>query len=123
METHEHGHRDFLERIAEQVGSRSGAHVVFAPPIERDGVTVVPVARVRYGFGGGRGGRGEETGQGGGGGSSATPVGFIELRDGTAEFRAFPDPVAESARTMALLGGMGLGLWFVLRGIRGVLRR
>jgi hypothetical protein len=65
---------------------------VFGEPIERDGVTVIPVARVSLGFGVGAGTRQRESqigdGGGGGGGAAAVPLGYIEIKDGTAQFKA-----------------------------------
>lgn len=84
---------ELLQRIGQTVGQRAQASAVFADPVEREGLTVIPVARARFGFGGGGGGgsgrrQGEEgSGGGGGGGASIAPVGFIELRDGGAEFK------------------------------------
>ena len=74
---------------------------VFGEPIERDGITVIPVARVRWGFGGGAGsapiavgsGPGVEgsmaptaangmqpgSGQGGGGAVTTDPIGWLEI--------------------------------------------
>ena len=49
---------DRLTKLIESLGGTASAQVVFGTPIEKDGVTVVPVARVRYGVGGG-GGRGQ----------------------------------------------------------------
>lgn len=45
----------FVERMAERVGGKASVRAVFGDPIERDGITIVPVARVRWGFGGGAG--------------------------------------------------------------------
>jgi uncharacterized spore protein YtfJ len=82
---------DLLERVVETVGR--GAHVsaVFGEPVVRGRLTVVPVARARFGIGGG-GGSGRRqaeagSGKGAGGGASVTPVGFIEVRDDGAGFR------------------------------------
>jgi hypothetical protein len=82
-------------KLAEQLGARAGADAVFGTPVERDGVTVIPVARVRWGVGGGSGRRkGEENeGFGGGGGVQAGPLGYIELRGGSAEYRRIVDPL------------------------------
>ena len=44
-----------VERLAELVGGAAGASSVFGAAVERDGVTIVPVARARWGFGGGSG--------------------------------------------------------------------
>lgn len=82
---------EVLEQIGEAVGGRAQASAVFGEPVEREGVTVIPVARARFGFGGG-GGSGsrdgdEGSGGGGGGGAMVNPVGYIEVRDGSAEFK------------------------------------
>jgi uncharacterized spore protein YtfJ len=87
---------ELLQRIGRIV--RDGANVtsVFGQPVERDGVTVIPVARARFGFGGGGGAGGHEgaEGSGGGGGAGAfvSPVGYIELRGGTAQFKRITTP-------------------------------
>jgi uncharacterized spore protein YtfJ len=77
----------FTERLADSVGATARAAAVFGDAVEGEGVTVVPVARARWGFGGGSGGREGEQGAGGGGGTSVSPVGYIELRAGEARFR------------------------------------
>jgi len=94
---------DRLGKLAQALGGTASAQAVFGAPVERDGVTVVPVARVRYGVGGG-GGRGqgrrrrsagdaEQVGYGQGGGLQAAPVGYIEIRGGQASYRRIADPV------------------------------
>jgi len=86
-----------LTRLAERLGANAAASAVFGTPVERDGVTVIPVARVRWGFGGGGGGGGRKAkaqdGWGGGGGVQAAPLGFIEVRDGGAQYRRVHDPL------------------------------
>jgi uncharacterized spore protein YtfJ len=85
-----------LTRLAERLGAKAAASAVFGTPVERDGVTVIPVARVRWGFGGGGGsGRKEkdQDGWGGGGGVQAVPLGFIEVKDGGAQYRRVHDPL------------------------------
>lgn len=57
-----------LERLADQVGGKAGAKAVFGDSVERDGITVIPVARVRWGVGAGGGAGPEGSGSGGGGG-------------------------------------------------------
>jgi len=84
----------FVERLAERIGGVANAQTVFGEPVQRDGLTVIPVAKVSWGVGGGAGKGGEtkedhfEGGEGGGGGGGvrATPLGYIEVREGTAEF-------------------------------------
>ena len=46
----------FVERIADRIGAQATVRAVFGEPIERDGITIIPVAKVRWGFGGGSGG-------------------------------------------------------------------
>ena len=85
-----------LTRLAERLGANAAASAVFGTPVERDGVTVIPVARVRWGFGGGGGGGRKakaQDGWGGGGGVQAAPLGFIEVRDGGAQYRRIRDPL------------------------------
>ena len=42
-----------LGKLVESLGGTASAKAVFGEPVEKDGVTVVPVARVRFGVGGG----------------------------------------------------------------------
>jgi hypothetical protein len=42
-----------LERLAELVGARAGVQAVFGEPVRDGDLTVIPVARVRWVFGGG----------------------------------------------------------------------
>src|SRR5258707_15100242 len=81
---------DFLSNLAEKLGAAAKASVVFAEAVERDGVTVIPVAKARWGFGGGAGRRKSEDGVGGGGGAPVRPIGVIELRHGDGGFRPTP---------------------------------
>ena len=86
-----------LERLAELVGAKAGVQAVFGEPTTRGDLTVIPVARVRWGFGGG-GGRAETppagpaSGSGGGGGVAADPIGYLELGPQGAAFRPIRDP-------------------------------
>ena len=54
----------FVERVAEKMGVHATAKAVYAEPVEHDGVTVIPVAKVRWGFGGGSGRRQGKRGKG-----------------------------------------------------------
>lgn len=98
----------FIGGIAERLGAAARAATIFAEPVERDGITVIPVAKARWGFGGGVGRRRDEDGGGGGGGAQVTPVGFIELKNGAAEFRpirttSLPWMIAAGLTTVFLL--------------------
>lgn len=96
----------FIERLGETVQLHASARQVYGDPVERDGTTVIPVARVQWGFGGGGIGRGVAERGGGGGGARAYPVGFIHLRDGVAEFRPIHDPMG--SMTLGAVGAAGL---------------
>jgi uncharacterized spore protein YtfJ len=83
----------WIERIAEQLGVTVKASTIFGEPVERDGLTVIPVAKARWGFGGGGGSGHDEQGPGGGGGGmTMTPVGYIEIGGGHTVFRPIRDP-------------------------------
>jgi uncharacterized spore protein YtfJ len=100
---------ELLERIGQTVGERAKVSTVFGEPVEREGITVIPVAKARFGFGGGGGAGGREgeegSGGGGGGGVSVSPVGYIEVRAGTAAFRRISNP----ADLLALVAAASLG--------------
>lgn len=88
---------------------------VFGDPVERDGVTVIPVARVAGGGGGGRGHdeRGEE-GEGGGFGMGGTPVGVFVIKDGKVRWQ----PAVDVNRIVLVLGAVGL-TYLITRRFRG----
>jgi uncharacterized spore protein YtfJ len=66
---------------------------VFGEPYEKDGVTVIPAARVQGGAGGGAGEdpQGQSKGTGGGFGMTARPVGAFVVRDGDLSWRPAVD--------------------------------
>jgi len=61
---------------------------VFGEPISAHGKTLIPVARIAYGFGGGKKLEpgNPQGGEGGGGGIHAAPVGVIEITDTETRF-------------------------------------
>lgn len=103
-----------IRSIVEDMGGHASVEAVYGDPIEVDGRTIVPVARVGYGFGGGFGRGSDESGDGGtgeggggGGGVSAKPVGAIEVDDDETRFVRFDD---RRRAGLALLAGVALGL-------------
>jgi uncharacterized spore protein YtfJ len=106
---------DLLERVGQTVGERAQASAIFGEPVEREGVTVVPVAKARFGFGGGGGGGTSEEsqgfGRGGGGGVAVTPIGYIELRDGSSTFKR----ISTATDLLALVAAASLALIAVRR--------
>lgn len=110
----------FVPRLGQSIAASARADMVYGEPVEREGVTVIPVAKIRYGFGGGRGRRSEtEQGAGGGGGVAASPLGYIELRDGQSDYRPIRDPVV-TAGLLAVGGLVGLA---TLRALARLLAR
>jgi len=120
----------FVERMAERVGAKASVRAVFGDPIERDGITVIPVARVRWGFGGGAG-RGPIAqdvtsdegssgfGTGGGGGATADPIGYVEIGPDGATFRPIVSPMPSPGFILAA----GASAALLLRGVARLLRR
>ena len=93
--------QEILQSISERVASSASVKQVFGEPIERAGRTIIPVARVKYGFGGGYGGGEQKGGEvnrplaggggGGGGGVRANAVGALEITESGARFIRFVD--------------------------------
>ena len=130
----------FVERMAERVGAKASVRAVFGDPIERHGITIVPVARVRWGFGGGAGrgplamgpGTGEQPGgsttfdeglsgmgTGGGGGVTADPVGYLEIGPDGAVFKPIISPMPSPGFLLAA----GASAAILLRAVGRLLRR
>ncbi|SDK48952.1 hypothetical protein [Streptomyces indicus] len=82
----------------------------FGEAVTRDGVTVIPVAEI-FDFGGATGpdGQGQGRGQGQGSGpgagamSGAHPIGYIEIRNGTATYHPLRTPWQRVALPLAAL--------------------
>jgi len=56
-----------LEEVFKAIVEHAGAKTVYGEPVSVNGKTVLPVATIRYGFGGSSGGRGSTWEHGGGG--------------------------------------------------------
>jgi uncharacterized spore protein YtfJ len=87
---------------------------VFGDPVERDGVTVIPVASVRGGAGAGAGeSTAGEHGSGGGFGLFAAPAGVFVIRDGEVSWQ----PAVDVNRV--ILGGqiVAVVLFLVIRSV------
>ena len=92
--------QDIFKGITERLQTTASVETVYGEPIVAEGKTIIPVARVRYGFGGGFGeGNGENgssmenggSGGGGGGGVEVTPIGIIEVTPGDTRYISFED--------------------------------
>ncbi|MBD2768377.1 sporulation protein [Hymenobacter sp. BT664] len=106
------------ERLAQILSSSVTARTVYGEAVSRDGVTVIPVARAMYGFGGGSGtGPNAQGGTGGGGGVTLSPMGFIELKEGSSRFR----PIRNSV--VPLVAVSGVVALLLLRSVPMLLKR
>jgi uncharacterized spore protein YtfJ len=100
---------DMVTRLAERLGAQVNQATVYGEPVERNGLTVIPVASARFAFGGGTGGDAETQQEGGGAGGVGwvAPAGYIELRDTGSRFV----PVVHPERMVLLvLGGAIAGV-------------
>lgn len=121
------GDQGMLERLIDRIGGRTGVQAVFGEPIERQDVTVIPVARVRWAFGAGSGSgpvagvEGGDTagGSGGGGAAGAVPVGYIEIGPAGVSFHS----IAEAYPSPVFLLTAGVMTAMILRGLARLLRR
>ena len=95
-----------VDEMMEGVRDAISVKRVFGDPLEAEGVTIVPAARV--GGGGGGGGDSEHNG-GGGFGLGGRPVGAYVIRDGQVTWR----PAVDVNRVIGL--AFLLGLVFALR--------
>ena len=104
---------EILKSIIEPLQKSAAVRSVYGDPVSAQGKTVIPVARIAYGFGGGAGRGGPDDkpgeGEGGGGGVVAVPVGVFEVTDTHTRFV----PLHDHRRLLAIgLLGFGLGwLW------------
>jgi uncharacterized spore protein YtfJ len=91
---------------------------VYGEPIAAQGKTIIPVAKLIYGYGGGAGtgGVGESKargeGGGGGGGARAIPVGVVEVSEQQTRFIPITD-----RKKLAGAVVMGIGVGILLRWI------
>jgi uncharacterized spore protein YtfJ len=114
MATEEAEPAGVIKRITDQITQTGNVRVVFGEPTTLDGVTIVPVAGVRVrGGGGGGGGGGRKAGTGDQGRGmglglrlDATPVGYVEVRNGETRFVEIVDRtrIALAAMAAAVLG-------------------
>lgn len=102
-----------LQSLKESVLGQASVKAIYGEPISAHEKTIIPVAKITYGFGAGVGtggvgdtkARGE--GGGGGGGVRAVPVGVIEVSSQQTRFI----PITDRRKLAgALLAGLGLGM-------------
>ena len=112
------GSLTLLQSLHENLAGRAQVKSVFGDPVTAGDKTIIPVAKIAYGFGAGAGtgGLGDSKpkgeGGGGGGGVRAIPVGVFEVSTKETKFVAIHDRKKTAA---TLLAGAALGLLFARR--------
>ena len=89
--------------VFKSIVEHAGAKAVYGEPVSVNGKTVLPVATIRYGFGGGSVGR-DDGHYGGGGGLVAKPLGVVEITQSQTRFI----PIYS---TWTLLVAVGVGVY------------
>lgn len=113
--------KEVIDSAVEHLHVRASVKTVYGDPVAVDGKTIIPVAKVAYGFGGGIGTKktpvgpegkppvADESGEGAGGGVSAKPVGVVEISGAETKFV----PFAQTRKlTIATAIGSAFGLLF-----------
>ncbi len=109
--------QQFFQSLGERLQSSASVKRVYGEPIVVKEKTIIPVARVAYGFGGGlrsrkegEGGKEQKDGEqeGGGAGLAASPVGVVEI---TQEDTRFISIGEERKLAGALIIGLFLGVF------------
>lgn len=116
---------EMLQKIGESLSTTANVKAVFGEPIHAEGKTVVPVAKVAYGFGAGGGSQDNKAGRqgeggGGGGGVGAYPAGALEITATSTRFIPFTD---FRALATAFAAGALLGSFLFGRGGKRLARR
>ena len=109
--------KEMLDTLVDRFAVTAKVQNVFGEPIEAQGKTIIPVARVSYRLGAGAGGGrqaqpdaapGKEGSGGGAGGVvQAVPVGVVEVTEAGARFVRFFDPQMAAG---LIAGGVMFGL-------------
>jgi uncharacterized spore protein YtfJ len=111
--------KELIEGAVDHLRSSASVKTVYGDPITAEGKTVIPIAKVAYGFGGGSGekrveGNGKAPAEGGGvgGGVVARPVGVVEITNGETKIVRFGE-TKKLAITTLVGSALGLVLGFL----------
>ena len=83
--------QELLQTINDRFAVSASVKNVYGEPVTVGARTMIPMAQVRYGFGGGGGKKDESDGGGGGGGMIAKPTGAVEVTPEGTRVIAFED--------------------------------
>jgi len=103
-----------LQSLKESIVGQASVKTIYGEPISTHEKTIIPVAKIMYGFGAGAGtgGVGEKNrgeGGGGGGGVRAVPIGVIEVSKQQTRFVPITDRKKLGG---AMLAGMVIGMFW-----------
>jgi uncharacterized spore protein YtfJ len=107
-----------LDEVLARATEPLGARLVYAEPVERDGMTVIAAARVTGGGGGGSGADKQgQRGEGGGFGLVARPAGAFVIKDDKVRWQPAVDvnTVLATIGTVAIAGLLVAGRILRLR--------
>lgn len=110
------GINEFFESLKNGLQTGADVKTVFGEPVETQGKTIIPVAKVGYGFGGGYGeakseGTDKKQGEGAGigGGVSVKPLGVLEVTKDETRYI----PLSDKKKLFGMLAlGFFLGFLF-----------
>lgn len=103
-----------LDELLDRATTSFSAKIVYADPVEKDGLTVIPAARVTGGGGGGSDQDGQR-GEGGGLGLMARPAGAYVIRDGNLRW----EPAVDVNRLIATGGAVAIAALLMIGRIVG----
>ena len=103
-----------LQSLRESILGKASVKAIYGEPISAHEKTIIPVAKIMYGFGAGAGtgGLGETNrgeGGGGGGGVRAVPIGVIEVSKQQTRFVPITD---RKKLGTAVLAGVVMGMFW-----------
>ncbi|MGE5567810.1 MAG: spore germination protein GerW family protein [Rhodospirillales bacterium] len=105
---------EMIQAMQEKLTASGSVKNVYGEAVQSGGKTVIPVAKIGYGFGGGTGGREEgRGGSGAGGGVGARPAGVFEISEAGTRF--IP---ADAGRQLAIAAAAGFIFGFLFAKIR-----
>ncbi|HLH60349.1 MAG TPA: spore germination protein GerW family protein [Ktedonobacteraceae bacterium] len=111
---------NILKRLAGSITGSVRTRTIFGTPVEKDGITVIPVARARWATGSAgnaqKDANEDHNGEGitGDGGVNIIPAGYVEVRDGRARFHPIYDP----ARVTQIIIASGVVAVLLLQAVR-----
>ena len=106
-----------IQSIIDRLKTTANVKTIFGEPVEVKGKTIIPVAKIAYGFGAGSGstnkGETEEPeGGGGGGGIMVKPKGVLEITDEETRYISFNET---RNLVLAVIMGLILGIFMTRR--------